>query len=97
MRRHVFLALLLLVASPLPRASSEVEPPHPESSGGPYRLHWHTIDNGGGQSQRDTYRVTGTIAQPDAGIAQGGIYRVRSGFWPLAPVQSASLFSNGFE
>jgi hypothetical protein len=68
-----------------------------KSSGGPYRVYWHTVDNGGGQSQRDSYRVTGSVGQPDAGAAQGGIYRVRSGFWPLAPAQSGAIFRDGFE
>lgn len=85
-------ALLLCI---LPAAARDV--PGGKSAGGPYRLHWHTIDNGGGTSQRDTYRLTGTVGQPDAGTSQGGIYRVRSGFWPLAPAQSGDIFRDSFE
>ncbi len=41
-----------------------------------------TVDGGGGHSMGSGYAVTGTIGQPDAGAASGGIYGLQgSGFW----------------
>jgi hypothetical protein len=80
-----------------PALAAEYEPATPSSSGGPYRVYWHTVDNGGGLSQHDSYRVTGTIGQADAGTATSGPYRLRSGFWPLSPAQSSDIFRDGFE
>lgn len=87
---------LFMLAS-LSATAAKPEPRAPSSTGGPYRVYWHTVDNGGGQSSRDIYRLTGTTGQADAGVSQGGIYRVRSGFWPLAPAQSSDIFRDGFE
>ena len=50
-----------------------------------YDLSWHTIDGGGGTSTGGTYDLSGTIGQPDAGVAMtGGSYSVVGGFWPGA-------------
>jgi len=40
------------------------------------------VDGGGGTSPGGVYTVTGTIGQPDAGLAMtGGVYSVTGGFW----------------
>ncbi len=40
-----------------------------------------TVDGGGGGSAGGTLTVSGTVAQPDAGVLSGGIYSVSGGFW----------------
>ena len=52
-----------------------------------YQIVWSTIDGGGGTnsggtSSGGTYRLSGTIGQPDAAIADGGRYELLGGFWP---------------
>jgi LPXTG-site transpeptidase (sortase) family protein len=75
-------------------------------SGG-YNLSWWTVDGGGATfSTGDTYRLGGTIGQPDAGEHSGGDYTLYGGFWnrdfpsPLPPATPAakrnSLPDTGF-
>jgi hypothetical protein len=53
----------------------------------PSDIDWHKIAGGGGQSTGATFRVTGTIGQPDAGGPMtGGNYSVTGGFWGLISV-----------
>ncbi len=40
-----------------------------------------TLDGGGFVSQGPSLQVTGTIAQPDVGVASGGTLELRGGFW----------------
>ncbi len=58
-----------------------------------YTIDWYKIAGGGGTSTGATYQVTGTIGQPDAGVAMsGGSYSVTGGFWSLiSVVQTAGL------
>jgi len=58
-----------------------------------YTIDWYKISGGGGTSTGATYQVTGTIGQPDAGVAMsGGNYSLTGGFWSLiAVVQTAGL------
>ena len=51
-------------------------------TGGQYELSWSTIDGGGGTSAGGSYTLTGTIGQPNADSASGGIYELHGGFWP---------------
>ena len=46
-----------------------------------FSIDWHTIDGGGGTSTGGVYSVSGTIGQPDAGVANGGNYSLAGGFW----------------
>jgi hypothetical protein len=49
---------------------------------GSYDLSWWTVDAGGGTSSGNSYTLSGTIGQPDAGtIASGGEYTLAGGFW----------------
>jgi hypothetical protein len=41
----------------------------------------------GGTSQDESYILTGTIGQPDAGGLHGGTYELAGGFW--AQIQAA--------
>lgn len=54
-----------------------------------------TIDGGGGTSTNATYSLSGTIGQPDAGVAMaGGNYVLQGGFWAQAiQVPGAPLLS----
>lgn len=53
-------------------------------SGGDYTIDWWTVDGGGGTSSGESYSVSGTIGQPDAGPAIAGAGHVVSGgFWPV--------------
>jgi len=58
-----------------------------------YSIDWYKISGGGGTSTGGVYQVTGTIGQPDAGVAMtGGNYSLTGGFWSLiAVVQTAGL------
>jgi len=55
---------------------------------GQYSIDWFTIDGGGGgTSTGGVYSVSGTIGQPDAGLAMsGGNFSLTGGFWSLISV-----------
>ncbi len=56
---------------------------------------WHTLDGGGDMfSSGDALQLSGTIAQPDAGVVMtdGGSLTLRGGFWyAAAPVECTCL------
>ena len=53
----------------------------------PYSIDWYKIAGGGGASTGGVYAVSGTIGQPDAGVAMtGGNYSLTGGFWALIAV-----------
>ena len=58
-----------------------------------YSIDWYKISGGGGTSTGGTYAVSGSIGQPDAGVAMsGGSYSLTGGFWSfIAVVQTAGL------
>ena len=50
-------------------------------------IDWYKISGGGGTSTGGGYQVSGTIGQPDAGLAiSGGNYSLTGGFWSLISV-----------
>jgi hypothetical protein len=56
-----------------------------------YSINWYKIDGGGGASTGasggNTYSLTGSIGQHDAGSAMiGGAYSLTGGFWSLISV-----------
>jgi len=52
-----------------------------------YSIGWYKIAGGGGTSTNGQYSVSGTIGQPDAGMAMsGGSFSVSGGFWSLISV-----------
>src|ERR1039457_7016291 len=52
-----------------------------------YSIDWHKVSGGGGTSSNSQYSVSGTIGQPDAGVAMsGGNYSATGGFWSLISV-----------
>src|SRR5689334_20302326 len=52
-----------------------------------YSVDWYKIAGGGGTSTGGTYRVSGTLGQPDAGRPMtGGNYSLTGGFWALISV-----------
>jgi hypothetical protein len=54
-----------------------------------YSIDWYKVAGGGGTSTGGVYTVTGTIGQPDAGVAMtGGNYSLTGGFWSLFAVQT---------
>ena len=60
-----------------------------------YSIDWYKIAGGGGTSTGATYQVTGTIGQPDAGMAMsGGQYSVTGGFWSLISVVQTTGLPN---
>jgi len=63
----------------------------PAQTGGPYQLSWSTIDGGGGTSAGGSYKLTGTIGQPDAYWISGGIYELLGGFWPGVSGETTSI------
>ncbi len=42
---------------------------------------WYSMDGGSMGSSGGTYRLSGTIGQPDAGTLSGGGFTLRGGFW----------------
>jgi hypothetical protein len=58
-----------------------------------YSIDWYTVAGGGGTSSGGQYTVSGTVGQPDAGVAMtGGSYSLTGGFWSLiAVVQTPGL------
>jgi len=84
MRLKTLIHLVVLLVPALLRAQS-------------YSIDWYTIDGGGGTSTNGQYSLSGTIGQPDAGLAMaGGNYSVNGGFWAFAAaiqtVGSPTLF-----
>ena len=54
-------------------------------TGGPYDLHWNTIDGGGTTNATGgPYVLSATIGQPDAGTLSGGTFVLSGGFWSVA-------------
>lgn len=53
-------------------------------SGGPWSITSSTLDGGGGSATGGTWKVTGTIGQPDASTQTsiGTDWAVAGGFWP---------------
>jgi hypothetical protein len=52
-----------------------------------YSIDWYKVAGGGGTSTGGVYSVSGTIGQPDAGMAMtGGNYSLTGGFWALISV-----------
>ena len=47
-----------------------------------YSIDWFNIGGGGGTSAEQTYSLSGTVGQPDAGEMTGGTYTLQGGFWP---------------
>jgi hypothetical protein len=64
---------------------------------GTYDAEWNTVDGGGGVSAGNTFAVSGTAGQPDAGTSIGLTYTVRGGFWPgaIAPANEPPMASAG--
>jgi len=56
-------------------------------SGGPFDLHWGTIDTGGDSRQEGNYTLGDTAGQPDAQTLSGGPYLLSGGFWAYRPSQ----------
>lgn len=71
-------------------------------SGGIFELTWSSIDGGGGIATGGTFRVLGSVAQPDATPVApllGGTFRLLPGFLVLGENAPAadSIFADGFE
>jgi hypothetical protein len=81
-RMPMLVAAVLLLAGGLSGVRS------PLAATSAYQRRWWTVDGGGGIPSADTshvYRLGGTIGQHDAYVMNGGVYRVRGGFWSFAP------------
>jgi hypothetical protein len=47
-----------------------------------FSLSWFTVDGGGAMfSTGGNFELSGTIGQPDAGVATGGSFTLTGGFW----------------
>ena len=54
-----------------------------------YSIDWFTTDGGGGTSTGAIYSISGTVGQPDAGLAMNsGTYSLTGGFWSILAVQT---------
>jgi|CXWL01.1.fsa_nt_gi hypothetical protein len=55
-------------------------------AGEPLSIPWYTIDGGGAtRSTGDDFVLSGTIGQPDAGVMEGGDFKLTGGFWFETP------------
>ena len=94
-RKHkaLWLALLCLVLLlALPALQALASQPNLPGVIEPFDLSWWTVDGGGGTSTGGGYRLSGTIAQPDAGELSGGGYSLTGGFWPAARPTGVEVF-----
>jgi hypothetical protein len=63
---------------------------------GGFEVVWGTQDGGGAMAScGGGFEVSGTVGQPDAGVATGGTFAVRGGFWP--GLRRGEIFTDGFE
>jgi hypothetical protein len=57
-----------------------------------YEIDWSTLDSGGGTSGAAGYVLSGTIAQPDAGVPLTGQgYELIGGFWAVGASQQQPM------
>jgi hypothetical protein len=70
-----------------------------QSSSATYAIPRQSIDGGAQRAASATFRVDGTVGQPDAGAAMSSAtFSVRGGFHRAAgSAQSDLIFANGFE
>lgn len=46
-----------------------------------YVISWSTLDSGGGVLTGDTFEISATIGQPDAGTLSGDEFLIETGYW----------------
>jgi len=81
MRRNLIMigTLLLLLTAVVAVRYGPAQAQAPQQS---YTLDWWTVDGGGTNPEGGSgYSLGGTAGQPDAGLLQGGDYRLGGGFW----------------
>jgi hypothetical protein len=79
--RVLFLVLLAMAAVPA----------HAQS-GGAYSLDWSTLAAGGATfATGGSYRMGGSIGQPDGGSLAAGAYRLQGGFWTPAVTRTVGV------
>ena len=70
----------------------------PATAGTALTLIRGTIDGGGVDASGGSFRLRGTIGQPDAGRHSGGVFVLQSGFWSgELSSHNELIFKNGFE
>jgi hypothetical protein len=62
-------------------------------SGG-YSIPWWTLDGGGRTSSGDSFSLSGTAGQPDAGVLSAGAYELTGGFWnsPIGGISGGAAY-----
>lgn len=61
-------------------------------SGGSYEIDWFTMDGGGTISVvTGSYKLNGTIGQPDTASSAGGPYSLDAGFWVMGSATKTFL------
>ncbi len=68
--------------------------------GSGYEVPRFTMDGGGGSSGSPggTFRLSGTLGQPDAARSAGGAFTLQGGFWAASTSPpSQPIFADGFE
>ncbi len=70
----------------------------PVSAGTALELVRATFDGGGVDASGGSFRLQGTLGQPDAGRHSGGVFELQGGFWTgeQSP-HNELIFKNGFE
>ncbi len=63
----------------------------------PFELIWSTLDGGGGVSTEAGFELSGTVAQPDAGVLVSDEgFSLEGGYW-VAPAQSPPICPADFD
>ena len=73
---------------------------HLEGTG--FTMDWFTVDAGSSQSSGESFKLWGTVGQPDHMVLQGDEFSLTTGFWAFEPVEPPCLtenvvFCDGFE
>ena len=77
MKKRSLIRLIILVGLALVVLGSG---PTPVQS---YEIAWWKVAGGGGTSTGNTYTLSGTIAQTEAGSLTGGNYTLVGGYWGI--------------
>lgn len=97
-RRRALRAATVVAICAATGASAQGDPPATERTAAGVELVTQHVIAGGGVTRASSacFDLAGTVAEPVAGSAQGGSFRLDAGFLAL-PVATDSLFRNSFE
>lgn len=66
------------------------------TAGSEHTVRTESVDAGGERTKSGSFRLAGTIGQPDAVKLQGGAFTLHGGLWPSVEPEQP-IFTDGFE